>query len=90
MSNIESIEVVLVQSDLFIKNYQQASKLLFCTFASSKQYGELINISSHLLTIMNTTTTEFKSNERVLDNPADLYMNCITFKRKDMRKKKMV
>ena len=39
---------------------------------------------------MNTTTTEFKSNERVLDNPADLYMNCITFKRKDMRKKKMV
>ena len=43
-------------------NYQQASKLLF-TFASNKQFGQLINISPYSLTMLNTTNTEFSSIE---------------------------
>ena len=42
-----------------VKNdYQHASKVLF-TFIPSKEFGQLINISPHSLTMMNTINTEF-------------------------------
>ena len=46
-----------------VKNdYQHTSKVLF-TFVPNKQFGQLINISPHFLTIMNTVNTEFSSVE---------------------------
>ena len=57
---LESVEVVLVHCNLVNNNYQQASKVLF-TFVPSKQFGQLINISPHSLTMLNTTNTEFSS-----------------------------
>ena len=51
-------EIVLVHCNLVNSNYQQASKVLF-TFVSNKQFGKLINISPHSLTMLNTTNTEF-------------------------------
>ena len=48
--------------NLLNKNYQQVSKVLF-TFVPNKQFGQLINISPHLLTMLNTTNTEFPSIE---------------------------
>ena len=56
--NLESVEVVLVHCNLVNNNYQQASKVLF-TFVSNKQFGQLINISPHSLTMLDTTNTEF-------------------------------
>ena len=41
-------------------NYQQVSAVLF-TFVSNKQFGQLIDISPHSLTMLNTTNTEFSS-----------------------------
>ena len=38
--------------------YQQISKELF-TFVTNKRFGQLIDISSHSLTMLNTTNTEF-------------------------------
>ena len=43
-------------------NYQQASKI-FSTFVPNKQFEQLITIAPHLLTILNTTNTEFSSIE---------------------------
>ena len=46
-----------------VKNdYQYASKVLF-SFVSNKQFGQLLNISPHVCTIMNTVNTEFSSVE---------------------------
>ena len=59
---LESVEVVLVHFNLVNNNYQQASKVLF-TFVPNKQLGQLINISPHSLTMLNTTNTEFLSIE---------------------------
>ena len=59
---LESIEVVLVHCNLVSNNYQQASKVLF-TFVPNKQFGQLINISPHSLTMLGTTNTEFSFNE---------------------------
>ena len=59
---LESVEVVLVHFNLVNNNYQQASKVLF-TFVPNKQFGQLISISSHSLTMLNTTNTEFLSIE---------------------------
>ena len=53
-----SAEVVLVHCNLVNNNYQQASKVLF-TFVPNKQFGQLINISPHSLTMLGTTNTEF-------------------------------
>ena len=39
-------------------NYQKASKLLF-TFIANKQFGQLITIAPHSLTMLNTTNIEF-------------------------------
>ena len=55
---LESVEVVLVHCNLVNNSYQKASKVLF-TFVPNKQYGRLIIISSHLLTMLKTTSAEF-------------------------------
>ena len=55
---LESVEVVLVHFNLVRNDYQHTSKVLF-SFAPNKQLGQLINISLHSLTMMNTVNTEF-------------------------------
>ena len=52
---LESVEVVLVNN-----SYQQASKVLF-TFVPNKQFGQLITISPHFLTMLKSTNAEFQS-----------------------------
>ena len=56
----EAVEAVLDDCNLFKNGYQHTSKVLF-TFARNKQFGQLINISPHSLTMMNTDNTEFSS-----------------------------
>ena len=53
---LESVEVVLLHCNLVNNNYQQASKVLF-TFVPNKQFGQLINIAPHSLTMLSTTNT---------------------------------
>ena len=48
----ETVEVVLVHCNLVNHNYQQASKVLF-TFVPNKQFGQLITITPHSLTLLN-------------------------------------
>ena len=55
---LESVEVVLVHFNLVRNDYQHTSKVLF-SFAPNKQLGQLINISLHSITMMNTVNTEF-------------------------------
>ena len=55
----ESVEVVLMRCNLVNNSYQKASKELF-TFVPNKQFGQLITISSHLLTRLKTTSAEFQ------------------------------
>ena len=55
---LESVEFVLVHCNLVNDNYQQASKRLF-TFEPNKQFSQLINISPHSLTMLNTTNAIF-------------------------------
>ena len=50
---LETVEVVLVHCNLVNKNYQQASKVLF-TFVPNKQFGQLIAITPHSLTMLKT------------------------------------
>ena len=59
---LESVEVFLVHCNLVNKNYQQASKVL-STFVPNKQFGQLINISSHPLTMLNTANIALSSIE---------------------------
>ena len=59
---LESVEVVLVHCNLVKNDYQHTSKVLF-SFVPNKQFGQLINISPHILTMMNTVNTEFSSVE---------------------------
>ena len=59
---LESVEVVLVHCNLVNNNYQQTSKVLF-TFVPNKQFGQLINIAPHSLTMLGTTNTEFSFTE---------------------------
>ena len=59
---LESVEVVLIHCNLVKNDYQYTSKVLF-TFVPNKQFGQLINISPHSLTMMNTVNTEFSSVE---------------------------
>ena len=56
--NLESVEVVLVHCNLVKSDYQHTSKVLF-SFVPNKQFGQLIIISLHSLTMMNTVNTEF-------------------------------
>ena len=55
---LETVEVVLVHCNLVNNNYQQASKVLF-TFVPNKQFGQLITITPHSLTMLRTTNAEF-------------------------------
>ena len=55
---LESAEVVLVHCNLLNSNYQQASKVLF-TFVPNKQFGQLINIAPHSLTMVDTQIKNF-------------------------------
>ena len=48
VSRLENVEVVLVHCNLANNSYQQASRVLF-TFVPTKQYGQLISISTHSL-----------------------------------------
>ena len=50
---LELVEVALVHCNLVNNNYQQASKVLF-TFVPNKQFGQLINIAPHSLTMLST------------------------------------
>ena len=59
---LESVEVVLVHCNLVKNDYQYASKVLF-SFVPNKQFGQLLNISPHVFTMMNTVNTEFPSVE---------------------------
>ena len=54
---LESIEVVLVHCNLVQNDYQHTEVLL--NFVPNKQFGQLIKISPHSLTMMNTVNTEF-------------------------------
>ena len=55
---LETVEVVLVHCNLVKNDYQHTSKVLF-TFVPNKEFGQLINISPHAFTMMNTVNTEF-------------------------------
>ena len=54
--------MVLVHCNLVNNNYQQASKVLF-TFVPDKQFGQLITIAPHSLTMLKTNNAEFQSIE---------------------------
>ena len=56
--NIPKLEVVLVHCNLVKYDYQHTLKVLF-TFVPNKKFGQLINISPHAFTMMNTVNTEF-------------------------------
>ena len=58
MPKLETVELVLVHCNLVNNNYQQASKVLL-TFVPNKQFGQLITITSHSLTMLKTTNAEF-------------------------------
>ena len=55
---LENVEVVLVHCNLVNNSHQQASRVLF-TFVPTKQYGQLISISSHSLVFLKTMNAEF-------------------------------
>ena len=59
---LESVEVALVHCNLVNNIYQKAFKVLF-TFAPNKQFCQLVTISTHSLTMLKTTSTEFQSIE---------------------------
>ena len=59
---LESVEVVLVHCNLVKNDHQHASKVLF-TFVPSKKFGQLLNISLHVFTMVNTINTESSSVE---------------------------
>ena len=60
-------EVVLAHCNLVKNDYQHTSKVLF-TFVPNKQFGQLINILPHSLTMMNIIYTEFSFVEVWLRN----------------------
>ena len=51
VSKLESVEVILVHCNLVKNDYQHTSKVLF-SFVPNKQFGQLINILPHFLTMM--------------------------------------
>ena len=57
---LEFVDVVLVHCNLVKNDYQHISKVLF-TFVPDKKFGQLINISLHAFTMINTVNTEFSS-----------------------------
>ena len=59
---LESVDVVLVHCNFAKNDYQHASKVLF-SFVPNKKFGNLLNNSPHIFTMMNTINTEFSSVE---------------------------
>ena len=55
---LESAEVVLVHCNLVKNDYQHTSNVLF-SFVPNKQFGHIVNISPHSLTMMSTVNTKF-------------------------------
>ena len=62
VKKLESVEVALMDCNLVKHDNQGTSKVLF-TFVLNKESEQLINISLHSLTMMNTVNTEFSSLE---------------------------
>ena len=62
VQKLEYVEVVLVRYNLVKNDYQHASKVLF-TFVPNKKFGQLLNITPHVFTMMNTINTGFSSVE---------------------------
>ena len=58
VSKLESVGAVLVYCNLVKNDYQHTSEVLF-SFVPNKQFGQLINIPPHSLTMMNTVNTKF-------------------------------
>ena len=56
VSKLASVEVALARCSLVNNNYQETSKVLF-TFVPNEQFGQLINIAPHSLTMLGTTNT---------------------------------
>ena len=59
---LESVDVILVHCNLVKNDYQHTSKVLF-TFVPNKKFGQLLNVSPHVFTMVNTVDTEFSSVE---------------------------
>ena len=59
---LESVEVSLVHCNLVKNDYQHAWEVLL-TFVPNKKFGQLLNISPHVFTMVNTVKTEFSSVE---------------------------
>ena len=59
---LEIVEAVLVYCNLVKNDYQHTSKVVF-TFVPNKEFGQLLNVSPHTFTMMNTVNTEFSSVE---------------------------
>ena len=55
---LEIVEVALVHCNLVKNDYQHNWKVLF-TFVPNEKFSQLINISPHAFTMMNTVNTEF-------------------------------
>ena len=55
---LEVVKVVLVHCNLVNNSYQQPSKVLF-TFVPDKQFGQLITVEPHSLTMLKTINAEF-------------------------------
>ena len=58
MLRLETAEVVFVHCNSVNNNYQQASKVFFI-FVPNKQFGQLITITPHSLTMLKTINAEF-------------------------------
>ena len=56
--DFDADKFVSVYCNLVKNDYQHTSKVLI-SFVQNKQFGQLINISPHSLTMMNTVNTEF-------------------------------
>ena len=55
---LETVEVVLVHCNLVNNSYQQPPKVLF-NFVPNKQFGKLITIIPHSLTMLKTANAKF-------------------------------
>ena len=55
---LETVEVILVHTDLISNSYRQASKVLL-TFVPNKQFGLLITITPNSPIMLKTTNAEF-------------------------------
>ena len=58
VQKLEYVEVVLVHWNLVKNDYQHTSNVLF-SFVPNKQFGHIVNISPHSLTLMSTVNTKF-------------------------------